>query len=401
MVDGSTRRRETHPLRMLFGFAGGTGHLAPLAPVARAAAARGHAVAVAAQAGMVATVEAAGFHAFDTGGATLRGLAERTPLLPLDPAREARVIGDTFAGRIARERADRLVALCRDWRPDVLVCDETDFGAMVAAERLAVPRATVLCIATGRFIPAALVAAPLNDLRRAHGLAPDPELQMVRRNVILSPFPPSLRDPEDAAPGTVQRFRPAVAEPGARPPAAPLRVRPRAPLVYFTLGTVFNVESGDLFERVLAGLRELPVEVVVTVGRDLDPRALGPQPPHVRVGRFIPQRSLLPHCSLVICHAGSGSVLGALAHAVPMVLLPLGADQPANAARCQELGVARVLDAERVTADDLRAGAAAVLDAASYRERAGRIAREIAGLPPVADAVSRLERLARGRPRPL
>ena len=54
-----------------------------------------------------------------------------------------------------------------------------------------------------------------------------------------------------------------------------------------------------------------------------------------------------PALRLVVSHGGSGSVVGALAHGLPMVLLPLGADQPQNARRCAELGVARVLDAVR------------------------------------------------------
>ena len=110
------------------------------------------------------------------------------------------------------------------------------------------------------------------------------------------------------------------------------------PTVYFTLGTVYNMESGDLFQRVMAGLRDLAADVIVTVGRDLDPDELGPQPPNVHIERFVPQAELLPHCDLVVSHAGSGSVLGALAHGLPMVLIPIGADQPLNAARCRDAG---------------------------------------------------------------
>ena len=72
------------------------------------------------------------------------------------------------------------------------------------------------------------------------------------------------------------------------------------PAVYLTLGTIFNLESGDLFERALAGLRELPGSVVVTVGRELDPQILGPQPPNVLVRQYIPQSLVLPRCDLVV-----------------------------------------------------------------------------------------------------
>lgn len=134
----------------------------------------------------------------------------------------------------------------------------------------------------------------------------------------------------------------------------------------------------------------------MTVGRDVDPAELGPQPANVRVERWVPQHELLPQCSLVVSHGGSGSVLGALAHGLPMVLLPLGADQPLNAERCATLGVARVLDAVSVTPAQVREAANAVLAEARHRVAAGRLRDEIAALPDPADAVHRIERLARG-----
>ena len=134
-----------------------------------------------------------------------------------------------------------------------------------------------------------------------------------------------------------------------------------APSIYFTLGTVFNLESGDLFARVLAGLRELPVNLLVTVGREIDPATLGLQPAHVRIERFVSQAEILPHVDLVVSHGGSGSVLGALAHGRPMVVLPMGADQPLNAGRITALGVGRSLDAIEATPDDVREAASSVL----------------------------------------
>ena len=169
------------------------------------------------------------------------------------------------------------------------------------------------------------------------------------------------------------------------------------PVVYFTLGTVFNHESGDLFSRVLAGLRELPINLIVTVGRDLDPATLGLQPAHVRVERFVPQAEILPHVDLVVSHGGSGSVLGALAHGRPMVVLPIGADQPFNAERISALGVGRSLDAIQATPEDVREAASWVLADATYRESAGRVADEIAALASPDVAVGLLERLAQER----
>jgi MGT family glycosyltransferase len=140
------------------------------------------------------------------------------------------------------------------------------------------------------------------------------------------------------------------------------------------------------------GVRDLPVNVVATVGRALDPGVLGRQPPNVHVERYIPQAQLLPHCSLVVSHGGSGSVIGALAHGLPMVLIPIGADQPRNARRCDDLQVARVLPALEATPDRVRAATSAVL--------AERMRDEIGALPGPDHAVTLLERLATER-RPL
>lgn len=387
-------------LRLLFTFAGGNGHLEPLLPLACAAQAAGHNVAFAGRPWMVPHVQALGFPAFPAG--TDSGLTPiRRPLAAVNVERDIRAVGVGFGRRIARERAMDLLPLCQVWRPDLVVREETDFGALVVAEYLGLPYATVLVIAEGSFIRPGAVVGPLDEVRAEYGLPPDPALAAPGRYLVLSPFPPSFRNPAAPLPGNAHAFNATPrnldsdAAPGwlAHPPAAPT--------VYLTLGTIYNVESGDLFQRALAGLRELPINLVVTIGRDMDPAELGPQPAHVHIERFVPQALLLPHCDLVVCHGGSGSVLGALAHGLPMVLLPLGADQPLNAARCQALGVGLALDVITATPHQIRDAAVAVLGNPDYRQAAERLRAEIATLATPATALVLLERLAlESRPRP-
>jgi UDP:flavonoid glycosyltransferase YjiC (YdhE family) len=381
-------------VRILFTFAGGSGHFQPLAPIAHAAVQRGHAVAFACQAGALSSVEAEAFSAFDTGGNTLLEASTRVALAELDADREDRAIRETFARRVARERAAALLDLCRTWQPDLVVRDELDFGGALAAERLGLPYATVLVIAAGLLVRRALVAEPLNALRAELGLDPDPELLMLDRHLVLSPFPPSFRDPSCPLPPTAYSLRPTV---GDLPPQPDWLVRLPRPIVYFTLGTIFNLESGDLFERVLDGLGQLSVGVVATVGRDLDAAQFGGLPLRVHVERFIPQSAVLPHSSLVVSHAGSGSVMGALAFGLPQVLLPMGADQPHNALRCEHLGVGRTMDALRATPAQIRDTVSAVLEDRACRSAARRLQQEIQSLPLVDEAIALLERLVASR----
>lgn len=380
-------------MRTLFAFTGGRGHLEPLLPIARAAKADGHTVAFAAPPSMVPAVEALGFGAFPIGPDGANTTPRRIPLREVDVEREEREFRERFARDGARIRATGVLPLCADWQPDVVVCEETDFGSMVAAERLGLPHATVLVLAAGSFVQPRLVAEPLNELRAEHGLPPDPDLAMLSRFLVLSPFPPSFRDPAFPLPATARSFRPVSLE---------LVVDERAPLdgaptVYFTLGTVFNLECGDLFERVLAGLRELPINVVATVGPHRDPEELGPLPDNIQVERFVPQSQILPRSRAVVSHGGSGTVIGALAHGLPQVVIPMGADQPANAARCEALGVALVLDPVEAAPETVRKAVAAVLSDPTYRSAAEVIRDEIAALPGPAHALTLLERLAAPR----
>ena len=86
-------------------------------------------------------------------------------------------------------------------------------------------------------------------------------------------------------------------------------------------------------------------------------------------------------------------MLGALAHGLPQVLIPMGADQPLNAARSKTLGLARVLDPVEATPEQVREAVAAVLAEPGYRTAAERLYAEFAALPGAAAAVQLLARL--------
>ena len=80
---------------------------------------------------------------------------------------------------------------------------------------------------------------------------------------------------------------------------------------------------------------------------------------------------------------------------MPLVCVPLGADQPFNAARCVALGAGSSLDALALTPDGAAAAVREVLASPRFRRAAERLAAELAAQPPVADAVGWIEELAR------
>jgi MGT family glycosyltransferase len=172
--------------------------------------------------------------------------------------------------------------------------------------------------------------------------------------------------------------------------------------VYVTFGTVAGQfpQSVALYDAALEALAGLPVRGLLTVGRHLDLDALRPTPENVRVERWVPQRDVLPHAAVMVCHGGSGSTLGAIAAGVPLVVTPLFADQPENARRVAELGAglsvppnpAAVEESVAAMSDAVRT----LLDEPAYAERARALAAEAAAQPRVDDAVALFERLGDG-----
>ena len=157
-------------MRVLFTFIGGIGHFHPLVPVARAAVAAGHEVAVAGSGKLTAVVEAAGFRAFPTSAPRTADepppVRDLTPLLPTDALAAKFEFAENFATKGARRHATALQDHLREWRPDVVVRDEADLGSAIAAEVLGVPAATVLVLAAGT------LSAPISSRRLSRWCAP-------------------------------------------------------------------------------------------------------------------------------------------------------------------------------------------------------------------------------------
>lgn len=381
-------------MRTLFTCVGGPGHLNPLLPISRAVADAGHAVLWAMSPSLAGFIKDAGFSFHQLGFPTAANERKRRPLQVADTETSEQEVRENFARKATRSRLPLLEPVIRNWKPHLVVCDEFDFASMLAAERTSLPHANVLVSATGSQVRPDVVGEPLREIRAECGLPADPELAMLDRHLRLSPIPPTFRPPKALQHHTEHAVR--TFSPGhgpATPPPDWATVRPNAPVIYFTLGTEFGTESGDLYDRVLAGLRALPVNLLMTVSAQIDPAEFGPQPEHVRIAQYVNQDEVLPHCDVVVSHGGSGSLTGALAHGIPTLLVPIGADQPMNAKRSEELGLGIALDALTATAADVRASVSELLAAPSYRQEGARLRDELTALPGLEHAVALLEQV--------
>jgi MGT family glycosyltransferase len=141
-------------------------------------------------------------------------------------------------------------------------------------------------------------------------------------------------------------------------------------------------------------IRDEPINLILYVGRNTNPQTFGEQSPNVQVERYIPQSLLLPYCDLLVTQGGSGTMMDPVSHGLPMVMIPIEADQPENCLRCAELGVARVLERGERTAQAIRDAVRDILRNPQYTRNAQQIQQAIEAQPTLDYAVSLLERLA-------
>jgi hypothetical protein len=312
---------------------------------------------------------------------------------------ESIVIGEIFARLNVRAMLPSLEAACAEWRPEIVLRDPSEFASAVAAERHAIPHARIAIGLLTSERAALSIAEPALE-SRLPGIT-----EGIWRSPYLSLFPPSLEDPRADPPPVVHRFR----DPADAAPAEPLPdwwAGDAGPLIYVSFGSVTGglPIAGAVFGSVFEAAAGLAARLLLTVGTETDPETLGPAPPNVHVERWVPQAAVFGHATAVVCHGGAGTTLGALAAGLPVVVVPLFADQPENARRVAAVGAGIAVDPEPEHADApirssldpvaLRAAIEDVVGDGAYTRAAQRLADELHALPPTDTAVTALANTA-------
>ena len=385
--------RDTAAMRVLFSTSPGRGHIHPMVPLAQALIQRGDEVLWVTGAQECGRLQRDGFQATPAGLDERAGMAKAIRRFPeiheMLGAEKADFMFPRLFGTVRAEAMlTDLLPAARAWQPDLLVAEQAEFAGPLAAAALGVPN---VCHGFGSVLPAPRVAAA--GERVAHlwveqGLEPKP-YGGCYENLYVNIFPPSLQPENGVHLGAVQDLGPGdTATSGDEHLPAWVTADAGTPLVYVTFGTVFSNDSA--LAAIIEALREVPVRVVVTVGPHGDPTALGEQPAHVHVARYIPQAELLHHCAAVVSHAGSGTFLAALGAGLPQLCVPQAADQFMNTAACVRSGAGLALQPGSVTVDAVRAAVGRLLNEPAFRSRAEELSNEVASKPSAYDVADRL-----------
>lgn len=381
-------------MRILFTSQPGSGHWHPLVTVAGALAAAGHEVAFATTPNACAAIEANGITCFPVGrDESDEERRQRTQFLANRSQAEQAVfmVREIFAGSAAEQALPGVLAIGRTWKPAAVVRENLEFTGFLMAEALNLPHAVVQ-VTAWRPPLHVLAAEALDRVRVRHGLEFDLDSASMFRHLLLIPRPAGFLD-QSTLPPSAHIIQPLIFDQsGEERLPAWVDGLPEQPLVFATLGTVFNHAPGVL-NSIIAGLRDEAITLVVTTGRDLDPARLGSPPANVHIERYIPQTLLFPRCDAVVTHGGSGTVMAALRYGLPMVIIPIAADQPDNAQRCAEMGVARVIGPASRTPEMIREATREVLENREYRVNAERFRDEMANLPGVEYAAGLIQNL--------
>ncbi len=378
-------------MRFLFSTSGNAGHILPLVPFAQACLRAGHEVRVAGPPASRALVEQAGLELrpFDTPpedevAALVRQAQD------LSRAEADVLMGGELYGRLKpRAALPEILAEVEAWRPDAIVREGYELASSLVADLHGIPQVRV---ATG------LASTEDWVLSSIPGGLQNLPLDRIRASAYLSMTPPALDDRTGG-----HRFRARETAAGALPDWWPGL---DGPLVYVTFGSVAGGMPifPALYQAAVQELAGLPVRVLLTIGDAGDPAELGTLPANIHVERWVPQADVVPHAAAMVCHGGYGTTTGALAHGVPLVVLPMFADQPRNAERVAEVGAGIALPAPanvRVVAEHARETLAGlgglveqVLDEPRYARAARRVAESTRALPPVDAAADVLAAIA-------
>jgi len=162
------------------------------------------------------------------------------------------------------------------------------------------------------------------------------------------------------------------------------------PLIYASMGTVLNGRA-DVFRTIVAALaKHKDVQLVLSIGEQLDPKQIGSVPSNAIIVKRAPQLDLLKQASVCITHAGLNTVLESLAQGVPQVAIPVTFDQPGVAARIVDKQTGVVTSLDKLTPNHLSDLLNEVLTNSSYRQNARNLQNAIAdanGLAVAADLV--------------
>jgi MGT family glycosyltransferase len=418
------------PLNFLFTTAHLGGNVSPVMPVVRQLVAAGHRVRVMSDSVNRSDAEAVGANFRPWSRAPNRADRAREGDPPDWSVSDEEGIGMVaqFLGGTAQAYAEDTIEELKREPADLVVCSDMLLGPMLGAEavgqKLALlgtmisffPLPGIAPLGTGLGIARNVEERAVQDAARLEMTAifdsALPELNAAREHFGLAPLA-HLADQCAAASvhwlGTARAFdfEDAVLRPNMRyagpllgdpvwaePWHSPWSENDPRPLALVGFSTSFQNHAAVL-QRVIDAASTLPVRLLVTLGGPIEADELVPSENAVVV-RSAPHLQILKEASLVVTHGGHGTVMAALMHRLPTLVIPHGRDQADNAARITERG-AGLSVSRTVSIEEIRTALARLLSEPEFRTATQTLGDAVDAEWRAATLIADLETLANAR----
>ena len=349
----------------------GGGNVPPAVGIATELQRRGHTVRFVGHARQHDSLTAAGFDVAPS--------REARPFSPLDdhsPLTYVRTFGDRGLGR------DVMSSLAA--RPaDLVVVDCMAFGVMEALRRSGTTY-VVLEHLYDAYFRRSWLRGPMGLGMRLLRLDPAASLAAARATLVASL--PTL-DPAGAQPrGDVTYVGPVV----------PFSPRASAdPAVLVSLSTITFPKMRGSLQTVLDATADMDARVVVTTGPVIDPASLRAAANH-ELHRFVPHAELMPSMSLVVGHGGHSTTMQALAHDLPLVVMPMHPllDQRMVGQSLEQAGAGRLVS-KKTSVEELRTVVSDLLADGPHRQAAARLGEQVRAMPGAVNGADQVEAVLR------
>jgi MGT family glycosyltransferase len=143
-------------------------------------------------------------------------------------------------------------------------------------------------------------------------------------------------------------------------------------LIYISLGTILN-QAIDFYKLCFKAFGNTAHTVVMSIGQQTQLVVLGEIPKNFIVKNYVPQTEVLKYTKLFITHGGMNSTNEGLYYGVPLIVLPLSADQPIIAGQVTKIGAGIQLQMQSLTAKQLCEAADHVLNDRSFNKAVANI----------------------------
>lgn len=378
-------------MRVLFASTAHQGHLRPMLPLARALRDRGHDVAWVSGPEARGSVEGMGLRFFLAGDTTVAyaaALAAQWPERSRLTAQQASEthFGRLFGGIVAPAMQAGMGAAVDQWRPELVVNGAAALAAPLVCRQRGVRHVTHgfgLPLLPARLDQATQRWAPAWDHA---GLPLEPDAGLYRHQYI-DIGPPAWRAGAALPACPVLALQPVRRQPrgaeGLPDAVRALLDADGAPVVYLSFGTAFN--RVPALQAAVHALATCALRLVVSLGPGGDMSLARSLPPHVAAAPWIDQQVLLPWCAAVVSHGGAGTVLAALAHGLPQLCLPQGADQFRNGLAVARVEAGLMLQPDEGTDAALCQAVVRLLTDPLLAWGAGQMAQQIAAMPMAED----------------